>query len=94
MDFSEARALFQSLAHSRGIEVLCGDQSAELESGFVRLRKTHHGVILEITNGPLDHGPADGAAIGWLELFSDDSEIREPALAECIDYALDLCVKK
>jgi len=89
MDFSEARTLFQSLAHSRGIEVLCGDQSAELESGFVRLRKTHRGVILEITNGP-----PDGAAIGWLELYSDDSEIREPALAECIDYALDLCVKK
>jgi len=92
VEFSEARSLFETLARSHGLGVFCGDQVALLENGLVRLTNTGAGVRLEIA-----HGPLNGSATGWLELYSEAAAsqkpgLEEPDLADSIAYALELAI--
>jgi hypothetical protein len=53
--------------------------------GSLRLRSASSGIVLEIT-----HGPADGSAIFWLDLYSEPVGPDSPSLSDSIDYGLEL----
>jgi hypothetical protein len=91
MNYSDAVILFEALATERGQMMTSEEGAVLVRSGYgcLRLRSASSGIVLEIT-----HGPADGSAIFWLDLYSEPVGPDAPPLSDSIEEGLDLMTPK
>jgi hypothetical protein len=87
MIYSDAVTLFEALATERGQMMTSEDGAVVIrgDCGCLRLRSASSGIVLEIT-----HGPADGSAIFWLDLYSEPVGPDAPSLSDSIGHGLEL----